>query len=308
MKKYKTRTKTVLINQWKIISLYSILLFSLNSTQAQIYEIKFDSSGATGWFGGDDRPTQQRNVAVAQSIFVEFPITLKSFSFYFASPFDFVQNPTGTGHSVSLRLHIRDSLGIVLDTVDVAVPDTFMSGWVTWNDIDLNLTSQGKYIFSTYLIGGYDSIRVYSSQRCDLSASYLHGERYAKYVINDSDAVAWGDWSEHTWDSNFWLVGLLNPTDITDNQGIPSQFELKQNFPNPFNPTTKIRWQSPVSSHQVLKVYDMLGNEVAALVNEYKLAGNYEVSFDASGLASGVYLYKLNIGSYIESKKMILLR
>ncbi|OQY72996.1 MAG: hypothetical protein B6D44_08765 [Ignavibacteriales bacterium UTCHB2] len=93
---------------------------------------------------------------------------------------------------------------------------------------------------------------------------------------------------------------------------IPSDFHLEQNYPNPFNPNTKIRWQSPIDSWQTLKIYDVLGNEVAILVNEYSPAGNYEVEFQSSvnghQLASGIYFYKLQAGSYSQTKKMILLR
>jgi len=96
--------------------------------------------------------------------------------------------------------------------------------------------------------------------------------------------------------------------EIEVNLGFPAAFSLSQNYPNPFNPSTKISWQSPVSSHQTLKIYDVLGNEVATLVDEFREAGRYEVTFDASQLASGIYLYKLQAGSFIETKKMILLR
>ena len=89
---------------------------------------------------------------------------------------------------------------------------------------------------------------------------------------------------------------------------IPDNHELKQNYPNPFNPNTVISWQSPVSSWQTLKVYDILGNEVANLVNEYKHAGNYEVKFNAVGLPSGVYFYQLKAGTFIETKKMMLMK
>ena len=100
-------------------------------------------------------------------------------------------------------------------------------------------------------------------------------------------------------------------TGIGDDQGSllsPNIYNLAQNYPNPFNPTTKISWQSPVGSWQTLKVYDVLGNEVAKLVDEYKPAGNYEIIFDAKNLSSGVYFYKLQISSFVETKKMILLR
>ncbi len=96
------------------------------------------------------------------------------------------------------------------------------------------------------------------------------------------------------------------------NQYLPQNFMLSQNYPNPFNPNTKISWQSPVNRHQTLKVYDVLGNEVATLVDEYKPSGRYEIEWDASSgirnLASGIYFYQLKAGDFIETKKMLLLR
>jgi len=85
-------------------------------------------------------------------------------------------------------------------------------------------------------------------------------------------------------------------------------FLLSQNHPNPFNPSTSIQYA--ISSRQFvrLKVYDVLGNEVAALVNEEKPAGNYNIKFDAAGLTSGIYFYTLNAGTFVQTKKMILLR
>jgi photosystem II stability/assembly factor-like uncharacterized protein len=88
----------------------------------------------------------------------------------------------------------------------------------------------------------------------------------------------------------------------------PTNFILLQNYPNPFNPSTKISWQSPISSWQILKVYGVLGNEVATLVDEYKPAGSYEVEFDARGLTSGIYFYTLQAGSYTQTKKLILMK
>lgn len=90
--------------------------------------------------------------------------------------------------------------------------------------------------------------------------------------------------------------------------GLPKKFELSQNYPNPFNPTTKISWQSPVSNWQTLKVYNILGKEVTTLVNEYREAGSYEINFDASNLSSGIYIYKLQVGEYTQTKKMTLIK
>ncbi|RPI63081.1 MAG: T9SS C-terminal target domain-containing protein [Ignavibacteriales bacterium] len=105
-----------------------------------------------------------------------------------------------------------------------------------------------------------------------------------------------------------WFL-IDNLTSVGKNEdGVIKEFYLFQNYPNPFNPSTKISWQSPVAGHQTLKVYDVLGNEVANLVNEYKPAGSYEVNFNASSLSSGIYFYRLNAGSFVQTKKMILIK
>jgi hypothetical protein len=92
-------------------------------------------------------------------------------------------------------------------------------------------------------------------------------------------------------------------------QAVPTQFELDQNFPNPFNPSTNINYSVPKTSLVTIKVYDILGKEVAALVNEEKSAGNYSVQFSAnSNMASGVYFYRMQAGSFTETKKLILLK
>ena len=90
--------------------------------------------------------------------------------------------------------------------------------------------------------------------------------------------------------------------------GVVNNFSLEQNYPNPFNPITSIQYA--IDSRQLiqLKVYDVLGNEIATLVNEEKPAGNYEINFNASKLSSGVYFYKLQAGSFVETKKMVLLK
>ncbi len=90
-------------------------------------------------------------------------------------------------------------------------------------------------------------------------------------------------------------------------------FKLFQNYPNPFNPTTKIKYSVPSNvnhraSNISLKVYDVLGREIATLVNEEKLAGEYEVQFDGSGLPSGIYFYQLKAGEYVETKKFVLMK
>jgi photosystem II stability/assembly factor-like uncharacterized protein len=101
--------------------------------------------------------------------------------------------------------------------------------------------------------------------------------------------------------------GKSKATSIGINSLIRS-YSLYQNYPNPFNPNTTISWQSPIGSHQTLKVYDLLGREVATLVDEFNPAGNYKVEFDASNLSSGTYFYRLTTGEFVETKKLILMK
>jgi len=108
-------------------------------------------------------------------------------------------------------------------------------------------------------------------------------------------------------------VEYTNTIDVEINA--PTIFTLEQNYPNPFNPTTIISYNIPsvISTEGrnlrvQLKVYDLLGREVATLVNEQKPAGSYNVTFDASTLPSGIYMYKLQAGSFSQSKKMILIK
>ena len=89
---------------------------------------------------------------------------------------------------------------------------------------------------------------------------------------------------------------------------LPGEVKLFQNYPNPFNPTTVIRYELPQASEVKLVVYDVLGREVAVLVNERKLPGRYTVKFDATGVASGVYFYRLQAGSFVEVRKLVVLK
>lgn len=98
-------------------------------------------------------------------------------------------------------------------------------------------------------------------------------------------------------------------TDMGDKESLkPISFNLAQNYPNPFNPATIIKFSIPEENIVILKVYDVLGKEIAVLINEKKTAGNYEISFNASGLSSGVYFYKFEAGNFTSTKKMILIR
>jgi len=100
------------------------------------------------------------------------------------------------------------------------------------------------------------------------------------------------------------------PTLIDNNflAEVPTDFRLFHNYPNPFNPETKIRFNLPKSVKVKMTVYDIAGRKVKSLLNEDKTAGSYEIIFDGSQLASGIYLYTLEAGNYTDVKKMILLK
>jgi hypothetical protein len=104
------------------------------------------------------------------------------------------------------------------------------------------------------------------------------------------------------------IQSVTQPTGISHNNEIPSDYSLSQNYPNPFNPTTNIHFSIPKEGNVSLKVFDMVGNETAVLVNGLVKAGTYNVEVDASNWASGVYFYKLTSGSFIETKKMMLIK
>lgn len=97
-------------------------------------------------------------------------------------------------------------------------------------------------------------------------------------------------------------------TVVVSHNGVPSTFLLSQNYPNPFNPTTVITYQLPAVSHVTLKVYDILGNEVAALLSGTQSVGVHSVQFNGSGLASGVYFYRLSTRNFVKTMKMVLLK
>ena len=113
--------------------------------------------------------------------------------------------------------------------------------------------------------------------------------------------------------SLFFVFGTLkisadNKEQLVDFKGNPDKYELNQNYPNPFNPATTIRFSIPIRSHVSVKVFDILGNEVATVLNETKESGSYSLEFDGTSLVSGIYVYRFVAGNFTESRKMLLLK
>jgi hypothetical protein len=106
-----------------------------------------------------------------------------------------------------------------------------------------------------------------------------------------------------------WRRPLSEITGINDkHNNLPARFKQEQNYPNPFNPSTIISYQLPMINFVTLKVYDVLGREVKTLVNEREVAGNHSVTFNAGGLPSGIYFYKITAGKFTDVKKLMILK
>ena len=156
---------------------------------------------------------------------------------------------------------------------------------------------------------------------CDLENGWVMLAAQPDSGINvEFDAVvSWDiDMGITNWDQdqgNFLFYNTTNPVYVSEEETLPEEFVLYQNFPNPFNPSTKIKFTIPSvetgyipSLQTTLKVYDVLGNEIETLVNEKKPSGTYEITWYAEGLPSGIYFYQLKADSFTQTKKMILLK
>jgi hypothetical protein len=111
-----------------------------------------------------------------------------------------------------------------------------------------------------------------------------------------------------SYDDSLLLVNQYTGINEHNEPITPTSYSLAQNYPNPFNPVTTIKYQLPVSGRVSLKVYNILGKEIATLVDEEKSAGTYSVTFDAGKLSSGIYFYRIQAGNFVQAKKMILLK
>ena len=104
------------------------------------------------------------------------------------------------------------------------------------------------------------------------------------------------------------VVTVMNPVSVSDQNVVVNKFELEQNYPNPFNPSTLIRYQTAEKSNVTLTVYNSIGRKISTLLNEVKPEGTFTIEFDGSNLPSGIYYFRLQAGTFTDTKKMVLLR
>ena len=172
------------------------------------------------------------------------------------------------------------------------------------------------YRLDGYVGGGWQYLGQSSGTTyTDQTLSYCHAVPPAtcENYRNVSYRVTVVDYGSHESDPSNEVTARLTggaPEKISINPDskLPIEYSLTQNYPNPFNPTTTINYSLKTAGEVTLKVYDMLGTEVASLVNEYKEAGNYSVEFNASDLPSGMYVYRLSTSNFVDTKKLILLK
>jgi hypothetical protein len=140
----------------------------------------------------------------------------------------------------------------------------------------------------------------------DTSKSYL-GVTYWYGMNGQNSSITY---AQRRFLGDYGTGAILGTTAISpaENGRIPDRYSLEQNYPNPFNPTTNVEFNLPATTSVQLRVYNMLGQEVATLVNGTVVAGHHAVSFDGSHLASGIYVYRLVAGSYVSTLKMVLLK
>jgi hypothetical protein len=170
------------------------------------FEFIEDTDNASGWFGGDDRVAFYRNVAVGQSFTLAQSAHINSVGFKFGRRFDYYDNPTGSGHEVTLVLNVRADNGFILETVSTVVPAAFDGGWVYF-DLDMDLLNDEKYIFTCYLQDGQDN--EYSSSilaRTDDPWPGVNGYS-ASVDAAPFDMEDWSEFTANTWDYNFRIGG-----------------------------------------------------------------------------------------------------
>ena len=229
----------------------------------------------------------------------------------FTTPYTLSSEPD-SGHSISAAAQATGSTRY---------------NWSNWSDMGQNSHKIFPYKDNSYtayftiqyqlkLIANPPQGGYFSSS----PVTWLNPNSTSSIVAVANNGYKFKNWSGDTTSNNSSItVKMWKPMELTanfssttginnDNSNLPENYSLYQNYPNPFNPSTIINFQIPLSSKVTLRVFDILGREVAVLVNENKPAGKYSVTFDAGKLASGVYFYNMQAGNYVESKKMIILK
>ncbi len=180
-----------------------------------------------------------------------------------------------------------------------AFPSPGQPGWVTfkWNKVQ----NADQYFIQLSHTQDFSFLFYSDSTTSDTSrtvAGFSEGLQYY-WRVQAKNVEGSSPWSA----SNF----TVDVKDVKEGK-IPTEYSISQNYPNPFNPTTTISFGLPVKSYVSLKIFDYLGREIAIIVSEEMLAGSYSKQWNASNMSSGIYFYRLQAGTFTETKKLVLLR
>jgi hypothetical protein len=205
-----------------------------------------------------------------------------------------------------------------LDRVQVNMPQAYWGARPTPEANEMNLMSTQFASFANTWLSQGDSaaIKPIMPTGDGYTAAVAAGDITAFCTSSKSTykypGVSLWEYSQikypYIWDeyaaSSVWATA----TSVSSTEQMPHQFTLSQNYPNPFNPSTMIEYQVPAAGHVTLKVYDVVGREIATLVDEQKASGSYSVRFNSPVNASGIFFYKLQTGSFMETRKMTLMK
>ena len=271
------------------------------------------------------------NSTSANDTLKNFPVTLSAGGTYVAiadgvlNPANYASNPDGK--STAFTLFVKDmaresaldknnvEFFVLHGSTDAPAVDILARGAgtlvqnVSYGDIS-EYISVPPSSYSLDITPAGNNSAIVTSLNADLSG--LKGETatvFASGFLNPSGNENGPGFGVFAALANGTVVQFGTLTGVENSKNsIPTSFNLNQNYPNPFNPSTKITYSIPKSSYVSLKIYNVLGQEVAALVNQQQNAGSYAVNFDASSLSSGIYLYRIQAGSFVSTKKMTLLK
>lgn len=195
------------------------------------------------------------------------------------------------------------------------LPAAELNTWgFTSNSVDPQPSNAGNWMYCGDATYNYGNPVVWPRVNCSYSNSSLLTASIEKLPLGDLNwfSAAKTSWVNNQTKAAEWITAenesQLTLTAVSKDEKLPASFTLSQNYPNPFNPSTVISYSVPKESMVTLKVFNLLGQEVATLVNSNQKAGSYNITFNASKLSTGIYFYSLKANGFTSTKKMMLVK